>query len=80
MTSEFKRGDILVKIGCLNRYVVFSANKHTYFLSGQENDFQHAFGILKRECHNQYVKVGRWNDKNKVMGRQASSKQIREGD
>ena len=55
MKSEFRKDDILVRIGVDSVYLVWASNKTHYFLADKKTGRE--FSISKEEVHSDFVKV-----------------------
>lgn len=65
MKREFRKGDIIAEIGNPYLWVVVSCIPNaTYYgleqIDVHGNDMMNFFGVDKRTCHENYIKVGKW--------------------
>ena len=65
MKLEFRKRDMVVRIGDSRLYVVTETNPDKYYYGLQEvdrfgNDLCSYFGISKNTVHREYVRVGTW--------------------
>lgn len=61
MKSEFRRGDLIVRIGGVETKLVLIVFASAYYLVGfKDGRLANVCGITKERAHREFVKVGRW--------------------
>lgn len=64
MKSEFRRGDIIVRIGEVDTKLVLNVFNLAYYLVGfKDGRLANVCGVTKEQAHREFVKVGRWTRK-----------------
>ena len=64
MKSEFRRGDIIVRIGEVETKLVLNVFNLAYYLVGfKDGRLANVCGVTKEQAHREFVKVGRWTRK-----------------
>ena len=64
MKSEFRKGDIIVRIGGVETKLVRIVFDSAYYLVGfKDGRLANVCGVTKEQAHREFVKVGRWTRK-----------------
>lgn len=64
MKSEFRKGDLIVRIGGSETKLVLIVFASAYYLVGfKDGRLANVCGVTKEQAHREFVKVGRWTRK-----------------
>lgn len=63
MRSEFRKGDLIVRIGGVETKLVLGVFASAYYLVGFKDGRHLVCGVTKEQAHREFVKVGRRDPK-----------------